>query len=144
MRRTQFPCRFRGCAALVRTPGYCDRHASESVGWRPDRERGSRHERGYGTDWDRLRVLILKRDHYLCQCDECKRTGRVLPAAEVDHIIPKTEGGSNDPINLICDQRGLPQTQDSQGKRLGAGQGEAIVDPLPRRGSFPSGPPRRS
>lgn len=99
-RRTLLPCRHRGCAALVREPGYCDKHAGEAVGWKPDRQRGSRHERGYGTDWDRLRVLILKRDRYLCQCDECKRTGRVLPATEVDHVIPKAEGGSNDPINL--------------------------------------------
>jgi len=45
-------------------------------------------------------VLILKRDRYLCQCDECKRTGRVLPATEVDHRIPKAEGGSDAPANL--------------------------------------------
>lgn len=85
---------------MVRTPGYCEKHAGEAVGWKPDSERGSRHERGYGASWDRLRVLILKRDRYLCQCDECKRAGRVLPATEVDHRIPKAEGGNDDPGNL--------------------------------------------
>lgn len=99
-RRTLFPCRHRGCGALVRDPGYCDKHAGEAVGWKPDRLRGSRHERGYGADWDRLRALILKRDRYLCQCDECKRAIRVRPATEVDHRIPKSEGGTDDPANL--------------------------------------------
>lgn len=47
-------------------------------------------------------MLILKRDRFLCHCEECKRSGRVLPASEVDHIIPKTEGGTNDPANLCA------------------------------------------
>lgn len=98
--RTHLPCRFRGCAALVRKPGYCNKHVSQAVGWQPDQRRGNRHERGCGVEWDRLCLLILKRDRYLCQCDECKGTGRVLPATEVDHRVPKAEGGSNDPINL--------------------------------------------
>ncbi|QKQ51059.1 HNH endonuclease [Achromobacter denitrificans] len=110
VRRTALPCRHRGCAALVRTPGYCEKHAGEAVGWKRDHERGSRHERGYGTEWDRLRLLILKRDRYLCQCDECRRTGRVLPATEVDHRIPKAEDGTDDPgnlgaINVDCHKR---------------------------------------
>jgi 5-methylcytosine-specific restriction protein A len=46
--------------------------------------------------------LILKRDRYLCQCEECRRTGRVLPATEVDHRISKAEGGSDDPANLAA------------------------------------------
>lgn len=99
-RRTLFPCRHHGCAALVRSPGYCDQHAGEAVGWKPDLQRGNRHQRGYGADWERLRVLILKRDRHLCQCDECKHTGRALPATEVDHRIPKAEGGSEAPANL--------------------------------------------
>ncbi|WP_348996045.1 HNH endonuclease [Achromobacter sp. HNDS-1] len=100
VRRILLPCRHRGCGALVRIPGYCNMHAKEFVGWKPDRERGNRHQRGYGTAWDRLRELILKRDRYLCQCGECRSTGRVLPATEVDHRIPKAEGGTDDPHNL--------------------------------------------
>lgn len=52
-------------------------------------------------------MFILKR--YLCQCEERKRTGRVLPATEVDPIIP--EGSRrNSPVsngivaNLSWDQ----------------------------------------
>ena len=58
----------------------------------------SRHERGYGTAWDRLRDTILKRDGYLCQM--CKVAKRVTSANHVDHIKPKADGGTDDPDNL--------------------------------------------
>lgn len=61
----------------------------------------SRQSRGYGAEWDRLRKRILERDKYLCQCDKCKGGElRVTPANEVDHIKPKAQGGTDDPINL--------------------------------------------
>ncbi len=71
-------------------------------GWQSDERRGSRHERGYGTAWDRLRLLILRRDDYLCQT--CASVGRVAAATQVDHKIPKARGGSDSPSNLaaIC------------------------------------------
>ena len=65
---------------------------------------GSRHQRGYGTAWDKLRLRILKRDCYLCQ--ECKRQGRLTPLKvrprdhAVDHIVPKAHGGTDDEANL--------------------------------------------
>lgn len=60
----------------------------------------SRHERGYGNAWDKLRKIILRRDHGLCQCEECKRLGRLLAASHVDHIKRKCDGGTDDPSNL--------------------------------------------
>lgn len=62
--------------------------------------RGSRHERGYGTEWDKLRLLILERDHHLCQCPQCLSTSRTRLATEVDHITSKAKGGTDDPSNL--------------------------------------------
>ncbi|KRD71436.1 HNH endonuclease signature motif containing protein [Lysobacter sp. Root96] len=53
-----------------------------------------------GRPWARLRAQILKRDRYLCQCEECKETGRPTAANEVDHIVPLAEGGTDDPSNL--------------------------------------------
>lgn len=52
-----------------------------------------------GAEWRRLRLQILKRDHRLCQI--C----RERQATEVDHIVPKSKGGSDDPSNLqaACD-----------------------------------------
>jgi 5-methylcytosine-specific restriction protein A len=53
-----------------------------------------------GRPWRRLREQILRRDNYLCQCDECRKTGAVREAHEVDHIIPLARGGSDEPHNL--------------------------------------------
>jgi 5-methylcytosine-specific restriction protein A len=71
-------------------------------GWAGDAKRGDRHIRGYGTQWDKLRPYILARDDYLCQV--CSKQDRTTPASEVDHIIPKADGGTDDEDNLqsIC------------------------------------------
>lgn len=69
------------------------------VGW-SDSRRGSRQSRGYGSDWDRLRAKILKRDQYLCQCQDCSELERIRPATQVDHIVNKAAGGTDDPNNL--------------------------------------------
>lgn len=88
------PCRHPGCSQLV-VDGYCQSHKRAAPGSFSDRERGSRHQRGYGTDWDKKRKQILARDGYLCQ--ECKRHGRLTAigdqpySAFVDHIKPKAE-----------------------------------------------------
>lgn len=71
--------------------------------WKPDSLRGNRHQRGYGTAWEKQRKRILDRDNGLCQ--PCMRsTGRVTMATEVDHVIPKARGGSDADANLqaIC------------------------------------------
>ena len=62
--------------------------------------KGTSSERGYGYAWQKLRLRILARDSYLCQCDVCKRSGYVKEATEVDHIVPKAQGGTDDPSNL--------------------------------------------
>lgn len=64
--------------------------------------RESRHKRGYGTEWDKLRLDILRRDKGLCRCAECKRTGRIRVASQVDHIVPKANGGTDDWDNLCA------------------------------------------
>lgn len=58
----------------------------------------SRHLRGYGTQWDKLRVAILVRDNHLCQ--SCLAKGRVTAANQVDHIVPKAKQGTDDHNNL--------------------------------------------
>jgi 5-methylcytosine-specific restriction endonuclease McrA len=62
----------------------------------------SRHARGYGSAWVKIRLLILKRDRYLCQ--PCYRANRLTQATQVDHINPKAKGGTDDSDNLeaIC------------------------------------------
>lgn len=88
----------------------------------------SRHERGYGADWVRLRLRILDRDMHLCR--PCLDMGRPTPATQVDHIRPKSTGGTDDPENLqaICapchraktNREGADAQGRRQGKRIGA------------------------
>lgn len=108
------------------------------VGW-TDSRRGSRHARGYGSEWDRLRVQILKRDNYLCQCQDCRALGRIKPASEVDHIVNKAQGGTDDPSNLQainpdCHRvKSAREAAAGRGLRTmpvpGGGGGEAKTDP---------------
>lgn len=71
-------------------------------GWKPDTVRGSRHQRGYGWEWEKTRARILERDQGLCQPGLAK--GEVHAAQQVDHRIPKAAGGSDEDANLqaIC------------------------------------------
>lgn len=55
-------------------------------------------ERGYGWQWQKLRKLVLQRDAYLCQ--ECYRNKKLTPATDVDHITPKSAGGTDCESNL--------------------------------------------
>ena len=92
---------------------------------RPWSDRGSRHERGYGKTWDRLRTQILRRDSFLCQV--CLADGeRIAAAHAVDHRIPKAlfasgkaHGNPDDPSNLraICTPCHERVTLEQQGKR---------------------------
>jgi len=91
----------------------------------------SRHARGYGSRWEKVRKLALERDRYLCQ--EHLRKGRVEPATEVDHIISKvkwvelhhTDAGDDDLTNLqsLCHACHVEKTAAEKGystrKRIG-------------------------
>lgn len=84
----------------------------------------SRHERGYGAEWVRLRTKIMQRDCGLCQM--CRKAGRVTVAYAVDHIISKanalrmkwTPEQVDDESNLqaICRPCHDTKTEAEQGK----------------------------
>lgn len=86
-----YPCRHRGCPQLVSGGGYCQTHAKDARS--PDR-RESAHRRGYGRRWKRLRDWMLSRRPF-CAIPGCGR-----PATDLDHIVPRAEGGTDDPDNL--------------------------------------------
>lgn len=93
------PCIEPGCGVLVRDgTSRCTAHTG--VTSFADRSRGSRHQRGYGTVWDKLRAEILERDHGICQPH--LREGDVHVGTHVDHIIEKADGGSDAHANLHC------------------------------------------
>jgi 5-methylcytosine-specific restriction enzyme A len=96
--KSKRPCRSPMCPAKTQAPnGYCEKHQHLAIGWaKPGR--GTAEQRGYGWEWRKKREAVLKRDRYLCQCEDCK--GLHLPASEVDHITPKSRGGTDDFSNL--------------------------------------------
>lgn len=113
----------------------------------------------YGGNWKRLRLYILKRDRYLCQCKHCKASGALLPAHEVDHIVRVEDGGTNHPSNLQainrkcherkgveergfqyafgCTEAGLPLDPEHPWAKQG------LAGALPRTGTAPTGRSRR-
>jgi 5-methylcytosine-specific restriction endonuclease McrA len=58
--------------------------------------RGTAAQRGYGADWQRVRLAVLARDGYVCHwCEQ--------PANTVDHVVPLAAGGSRlDPNNCVA------------------------------------------
>jgi 5-methylcytosine-specific restriction protein A len=66
-----------------------------------DAKRGNSSQRGYGTMWQKLRLIILARDP-TCQLSIiCDGTAK---STQVDHKVPVSLGGSYDPENLhgVC------------------------------------------
>jgi 5-methylcytosine-specific restriction endonuclease McrA len=53
-------------------------------------------QRCSGSRWRALRLLILRRDGYVCQMVD----GCTTPADTIDHWIPYCDGGTDTPMNL--------------------------------------------
>lgn len=82
--------------------------------------RESRHTRGYGTAWDKLRKTILARDRHLCQPCYHAQPQRITAGRIVDHIKGKAIGGTDDPANLqvICDDCNKAKVAEESGRPL--------------------------
>jgi 5-methylcytosine-specific restriction protein A len=86
------PCRYPRCPALTRER-FCAVH-KQQVQREYDEARGTTKQRGYGSDWQRLRKRILARDPI------CTWPGCTERATDVDHIVSRRKGGSEDERNL--------------------------------------------
>lgn len=95
------------CSALVRDgSSRCQAHKLLATNRFGDKARGSRHARGYGTAWDKLRLFVLARDCGICQ--PCQAIGVLHEGTHVDHKVNKAEwkrlhgslAGVDDPDNL--------------------------------------------
>ena len=75
----------------------------------------SRHERGYGTRWDKLRKSIIRRDKGLCQ--HCLVDGLYRNGTDVDHIKRKADGGTDntDNLQLLCRAHHKAKTSGENG-----------------------------
>lgn len=82
-------CAVPGCGKLT-LGRWCELHTKSKYVARPyDQLRGSSSARGYDGDWQKLRLVALRRDNFLCL--ECLKSDRPTPARDVDHIIPISE-----------------------------------------------------
>jgi 5-methylcytosine-specific restriction protein A len=147
------PCAHRGCPAVVRDGRYCEEHKADGRGY--DQRRPSANKRGYGTEWGTLRRMVLREEPLCRDIWGVHRKYRVVvPATEVDHIVPLEQGGTNERSNLqglchSCHSRktvrddggfGNHKTEEIAGrggKILGESGGEtarAVKKPQPRNG----------
>ena len=84
-------------------PGFkpCPIHQPKRDWQAEDKRRGTAHGRGYGWRWQKLRLRVM-REEPLCRL--CLAHGRTKVTQEVDHIVPKAQGGTDARNNLqgIC------------------------------------------
>jgi len=116
-------CAVPGCPRLVPSgQTYCAEHERQRQK-RIDSKRESANARGYGNSWRRLRRLVLNAEPL---CRECKRNGRIMLATEVDHIVPRANGGTNDfdnlqPLCKSCHSRKTARENEGFGNTNAAG-----------------------
>lgn len=91
------PCNNPRCRTMSTKGGYCDDHQPVVIPWKSSLGKTAK-ERGYGTAWRKVRKVALKRDKHLCQ--ECLRQGIVTSGTDVDHIVNKARGGTDELSNL--------------------------------------------
>lgn len=96
------PCVHPGCTAIVKGGGNrCPKHLAAYEERQRERarisdeQRGSRHERGYGSNWEKVRADKLTKNPL---CAICKKRGKIVPATVVHHI--DEDQFNNDPKNL--------------------------------------------
>lgn len=114
--RRQRPCL--DCGRLTRNPSRCDEH---QAAWqaRQDQLRGSSTQRGYGAQWRRraATIIALHRNQYGDWCPGWKTEPHPAQVLTVDHITPKSAGGTDSPENLqvlcrSCNSRKHDRHQD--------------------------------
>lgn len=95
-KKAKSPCRYSGCPNLTDdSSGYCDKHKSLA----PKRYfRNYKHTERYGYQWRKIRAFFLSENPL---CEMCKREGRYTDATEIHHVVPLSEGGTNDFENLM-------------------------------------------
>jgi 5-methylcytosine-specific restriction protein A len=85
-----------------------------------DKRRGSAGKRGYGAKWRKLRDHLLAAHPY---CATCHHAGTKDNPLSVDHIVPKSEGGTDALSNLrvLClrcnQQRNAGSKQRNRGPK---------------------------
>ena len=106
-------CSYSMCKDYVTKNGRCDKHQHKA--WASS-EGKTASERGYGSKWQKIRKQALQRDDHLCQ--ECLKQNIYTQAKDVDHIISKAKGGSDELENLqsLCNPCHKKKTAEERNK----------------------------
>jgi 5-methylcytosine-specific restriction protein A len=96
-RKPKRPCRYPGCPRLT-DHTYCEEHEKMMQRHYDTFTRGYSTGKRYGRQWRKIRTRYVRK-HPLCE--RCLLEGRYVPVEEVHHIVPLSEGGSNDESNLM-------------------------------------------
>jgi len=96
-RKPLSPCSYPGCPKLCEGR-YCEEHKKLTDRQYNRYERSADVNKIYGRSWKRIRDKYA-REHPLCE--RCLREGRATIMQQVHHIVPVSQGGTNDPSNLM-------------------------------------------
>ena len=109
------PCTVAGCPALTAS-GRCPDHRRQY-----ERSRGTAAQRGYDGRWQRRRRVWLAA-HPLCADPDHRHPNRIRAATDVDHVVPKSQGGADDESNFqsLCHECHSAKTaRESAPRRFG-------------------------
>ena len=76
-------CNQHGCGILT-NDSYCHEHKRQAQ-QKQDKERGTAHQRGYGSRWRKARATYLS---HRPLCVMCEQEGKIVQAIVVDHKVP--------------------------------------------------------
>jgi 5-methylcytosine-specific restriction protein A len=112
MRRRR-PCLV--CGTLTRNASRCDTCQAQ---WQQqhDRARGSAHQRGYTSAWQRTAraAVAAHRAQYGDWCLGWKVIAHTAADLTADHIVAKANGGTDDPANVQVLCRGCNARKHNQ------------------------------
>ena len=131
--RASKPCRHRACVGVVKAgTDTCTIGHPQTL--RADDVRESASQRGYGARWRKQRAMFLSA-HPLCVDPFGVHPRQVVAATDVDHIVARRRGGSDDVSNLqaLCHSCHSKKTQEEMGN------GEGRVKSLETGEQRPSG-----
>lgn len=117
--RASYPCSQPGCPARAVKGGRCATHQRQRE-QAYQRQRGTVTEQGYGAAWRKIRDQVLRDEPY---CRECLAMGMLTRATDVDHIVARAKGGTDDITNLcpLCHKHHSSKTAREDGRWMSKG-----------------------